>query len=102
MLYFRPVSFPTGAYHASELTYIFDLSQTPVPNPGLTPAQQDLAQAMQGYWTQFARSGDPNSIGAPAWPPYGMSDLFQSLQPATPMTGAGFATDHKCAVWGLS
>jgi para-nitrobenzyl esterase len=35
MLYFPPVSFPTGAYHASELTYIFDLTGTPVPSPGL-------------------------------------------------------------------
>jgi para-nitrobenzyl esterase len=102
MLYFPPVSFPTGAYHASELTYIFDLAQTPVPNPGFTPAQQDLSRAMVGYWTQFARSGDPNSLGAPAWPFYGMSDLFQSLQPSTPTTGSGFAVDHKCAFWGSS
>ncbi|HEY2560771.1 MAG TPA: carboxylesterase family protein [Caldimonas sp.] len=102
MLYFPPVSFPTGAYHASELTYLFDLSQTPVPNPGLTPAQQDLSAAMAGYWTQFARSGNPNSVGAPDWPSYGVSDLFQSLRPSTPTTAAGFSSDHKCAFWGLS
>ena len=51
MLYFANVSFPTGAYHASELGYIFDITQTPVPNPGLTPAQKDLSDAMVGYWT---------------------------------------------------
>ena len=103
MLYFPPVSFPTGAYHASELGYIFDITQTPVPNPGLTPAQKDLADAMVGYWTQFARSGDPNSVGASAWPAYtAMSDQFQSLHPLTPTTNTGFAVDHKCAFWGLN
>jgi para-nitrobenzyl esterase len=104
MLYFPPVSFPTGAYHASELGYIFDLSGTPVPNPGLTPAQQDLSDVMVGYWAHFAQTGDPNSMGAPVWPPYlsGVSDQFQSLQQPTPLTGAAFAVDHKCSIWGLS
>jgi len=102
MLYFPPGSFPTGAYHASELTYIFDLTGTPVPNPGLTPAQQDLSDAMVGYWTRFAGSGNPNSADEPTWPPYGTSDQFQSLRPSTPTTGTGFATDHKCAFWGLN
>jgi para-nitrobenzyl esterase len=102
MLYFPPVSFPTGAYHASELTYLFNLSQTPVPPPPFTAGQQSLSDAMTSYWTQFARSGDPNSIGAPNWPAYGTSDLFQSLEPSTPVTRSGFVTDHKCAAWGLS
>jgi para-nitrobenzyl esterase len=103
MLYFANISFPTGAYHASEIGYIFDITQTPVPNPGLSPAQRNLSDAMVGYWTQFARSGDPNSVGAPAWAAYAaMSDLFQSLQLPTATTKTGFATDHKCAFWGLS
>jgi len=102
MLFIPPVSFPTGAYHGSELQYIFTLSQTPVPNPGLTAPQAQLSAVMVGYWTQFARSGDPNSAGAPAWPLYGTSDQFQSLRPPTPTTGTGFAADHKCAFWGVN
>src|SRR5262249_36109893 len=58
MLFFPPVSFPTAAYHASELTYIFDLIGTPIPSPAFTVAQQALSDAMVGYWTQFARSGN--------------------------------------------
>jgi para-nitrobenzyl esterase len=103
MLYFPPVSFPTGTYHASELEYVFDITQTPVPMPVRTPAQQDLADAMVGYWTRFAHSGDPNSAGAPAWPAYtAMSDQFQSLQQSMPTAKTGFAVDHKCAFWGLN
>jgi para-nitrobenzyl esterase len=103
MLFFPPVSFPTGAYHASELQYIFNVLETPVPSPGLTAAQAQLSNTMVGYWTQFARSGDPNSPGAPAWPPYAStSDEFQSLHPPTAATSTGLATDHKCAFWGLN
>jgi para-nitrobenzyl esterase len=102
MLFFPPVSFPTGAYHASELQYVFDIAETPVPNPGLTPVQQNLSDAMVGYWTQFARSGDPNSVDVPSWPLYGASDQFQSLQPSLPTTKSGFALDHKCAFWNLN
>jgi para-nitrobenzyl esterase len=51
---------------------------------------------MVAYWTQFARSGDPNSPATPAWPQYSSSDQFESLHPPTPTTGTGFAADHKC------
>jgi para-nitrobenzyl esterase len=103
MLFFSSISFPTGAYHASELQYIFNILETPVPNPGLAPAQQELSGAMVGYWTRFAHTGDPNANGAPAWPLYGSSsDQFQSLRPPIPAAGTGFAIDHECAFWGIN
>jgi para-nitrobenzyl esterase len=102
MLFFPSISFPTGAYHASELQYIFDVLETPVPSPGLTAVQKQLSRTMVGYWAEFARTGSPNSSEAPAWPPYGSSDQFQSLHPPTPAASTGFALDHKCAFWGLN
>jgi para-nitrobenzyl esterase len=39
---------------------------------GLTPRPEaaDLARQISGAWAAFARSGDPNHAGLPAWRPY--------------------------------
>jgi len=100
MLFFSSISFATGASHASELQYIFDVRETPVSSPGLTPAQEQLSKTMVRYWAEFARTGDPNSSETPLWPAYDISDQFQSLHPSTPAASTGFAVDHKCAFWG--
>jgi para-nitrobenzyl esterase len=99
------VSFPYGAAHASEIQYIF-----PVTNPstvGLklaqTPLNADqlkLSGKMVDYWTEFAESGNPNGIGTPHWPRFHRDrQVMQSFVPPTPTTEANFATDHKCAFW---
>jgi hypothetical protein len=52
------------------------------------------------YWTQFAKSGDPNSSSIPFWRQYdATTDEFQSLVAPTPMAEFQFARDHKCDFW---
>ena len=94
-----PVSYPYGAYHASELQYLLDLPGTPRPG-GLTAGQQHLASTMQRYWTGFAATGSPSGTGAgPQWPAYNTVDeRFQRLSTPSPATAAGFAAEHKCTV----
>jgi len=92
-------SFPYGAYHASEVQYLFDVPDQQNA-PDLNAAQQQLASAMVGYWTRFAQAGDPNGGGLPQWPAYtSASDQFMSLEPPTPVAKGGFAADHKCGFW---
>lgn len=51
--------------HASELPFVF----RNVPSfATFTPAEQALGAAMQDAWGAFARTGDPNGAGGPAWP----------------------------------
>jgi para-nitrobenzyl esterase len=66
----RPVPIPEleplklGTTHGLEIHYLFR---------GLTPPtaiDDALSRAMQGYWTRFARAGDPNGEGALLWPLY--------------------------------
>ncbi|MFG2007103.1 carboxylesterase/lipase family protein [Spirillospora sp. NPDC048911] len=84
---------PLGAYHASELLYLFELFD-------LNAAQKRLSDQMVTYWTTFARTGNPNAPGLPRWPAFTSgSAQMQRLAPQgiTPFTT--FAADHKCALW---
>ncbi|MGD0416817.1 MAG: carboxylesterase family protein [Terriglobales bacterium] len=94
------LTFPLGAYHSAEVQYLFkggDLFGLPVT---FSNKQTRLSDAMVSYWTQFAKTGDPNSAGEPVWSPYGASsDQFQSLIPPTPVVESNFATDHQCSTF---
>jgi para-nitrobenzyl esterase len=57
-----------GPSHYAELWYVFDhLDQEPW---GWTAADRRLADQMATYWTNFAKAGDPNGPGVPAWPDF--------------------------------
>jgi len=93
------LTFPLGADHGAEIQYLFSLKFGP-----FTPAQQQLSDAMINYWTQFAKTGNPNSPGAPTWSQYTAGGSFESLLPPAPVPepDASFDTDHKCSsFWDL-
>ena len=91
-----PASFPLGSYHASEIQYLLNVFGIPSP---FSPDQRRLSDAMIRYWSQFARTGNPNASGTPAWSPYGATDQFQSLVAPTPTVEGSFDTVHKCSLF---
>jgi para-nitrobenzyl esterase len=101
MRFFSGISFPTGAYHASELQYLFITSNAPVQGT-LNGSQQQLSNTMVTYWTQFAKTSNPNAGGAPNWPRFDAStEQYQALVPPAPSTVSGFNFQHNCStVWG--
>jgi para-nitrobenzyl esterase len=59
-----------GAFHGSEIEYVFgtfgagDIFRW-------EPADYQLSELIQSYWTNFAKSGNPNGTGLPQWGAYG-------------------------------
>jgi para-nitrobenzyl esterase len=57
-----------GAYHGSEINYVFDnLYATDRP---WTSTDRRIADIMSSYWVNFAKDGNPNGKGLPFWPAF--------------------------------
>jgi para-nitrobenzyl esterase len=60
---------PRGAYHSADILYVFG-SFDAQPQVSWTDTDRAVSDRVQTYWTNFARTGNPNGPGAPAWPAY--------------------------------
>jgi len=58
-----------GTPHSEELPYVFrQLREHRRPPP--TAADEAMSDLMRTYWTNFAKTGDPNGAGVPRWPAF--------------------------------
>lgn len=62
---------PYGAGHGSEVAFVFNTLHARWGAPAeATPDEKELARIMNTYWTNFAKTGNPNGKGLPPWPLY--------------------------------
>lgn len=94
------LSFPQGAAHSYDLQYLYNLGDLG------NAERRELQNAMTRYWSNFAKTGNPNSGGTvPAdWPAFTGPDKVLGLDVAS---GGGvkalstFDADHQCTTaWG--
>jgi para-nitrobenzyl esterase len=62
-----------GAQHASDIPYFFDTVAIKYGEQG-TARDVAMGRAMSAYLVNFAKRGDPNGHGLPAWPRYTRAD----------------------------
>jgi len=63
----NPNSKYLGAYHASEIAYVFNNLNR---QNALTDTDFKLSEMMMNYWVNFATTGNPNGAGLPKWTAY--------------------------------
>jgi len=59
-----------GAFHCSELSFVFDNTDRCAPMTGGGPGPRALAAKVSDAWINLARHGDPNHSGLPHWPAF--------------------------------
>ncbi|XP_062609505.1 uncharacterized protein LOC134271297 [Saccostrea cucullata] len=67
----RPV-WLRGPNHASELAFVFGLKNWYPHTISPTPAELDLSHSMMDFWSNFAKTGNPNSREQNIWKSFNM------------------------------
>jgi para-nitrobenzyl esterase len=68
----------SGAFHSDEIEYVFGTLNSRA-GAHWQPADYALSEQMQTYWTNFAKTGNPNGAGLPQWPQYDAADGYQTM-----------------------
>ncbi len=69
-----------GAFHASDLLYVFGIVDT----PAFLADEKEVARMMADYWTAFSKTGNPSHAMRPAWPQFtkeGAASMYLDIQP---------------------
>jgi para-nitrobenzyl esterase len=66
------------AFHSDDIEYVFGVLDTR-PGAEWRPEDRTLSEQMMTYWTNFAKTGDPNGPGVPMWPKTGTDNIILHL-----------------------
>jgi para-nitrobenzyl esterase len=86
-----------GAVHSADLPYVFGF----YPKGGnisgnFGDVDFKLADLIESYWTNFARTGNPNGEKLPNWPIFGQSQAFVEFTPEGKVASAEGLRKGQC------
>ena len=88
------------AIHSSELPYVFGyFPKTGNLAGSFGPVDVKLADLFQTYWTNFAKTGNPNSAGLADWKPFGASQNYIQFVENGAVEPAQGLRRAQCAVY---
>ncbi len=74
-----------GMTHGADVAYVFQ--HLNLTNPQTTKADLEISDAVSTYWVNFAKRGNPNGEGVPAWPAFSDSNPQVMYFNQTPHSG---------------
>jgi len=77
--------FGYGSPHGMEVAYVFE--HLNLNGPQTSKSDLEISDAMSTYWVNFAKHGDPNGEGVPAWPAFSDSNPQVMYFSQTPHIG---------------
>jgi len=74
-----------GSPHGQDVAFVFQ--HLDASNPETTESDLGISEAMATYWTNFAKTGDPNGEGVPEWPAFSDANPVVMYFSQTPHIG---------------
>jgi para-nitrobenzyl esterase len=84
-----------GSYHGMDLFYVFNNWENATAGSGVLfkPADESTQQVMLSYWTNFAKTGNPNGSGLANWPQFqAANDCYMEIKAVPSGTQCGLRT----------
>jgi len=89
-----------AAFHSDDIEYVFGTLDTR-PGETVRPEDRKLSEQMMSYWTNFAKTGDPNGAGLPEWPRYGKDDELIHLDSTITSGPDMLRPRYEFLLWGM-
>ncbi len=92
-----------GSFHTAELPFLFDAfdraPSTTFYDEDQAADTRELTRIMQAYWTNFAKTGDPNGPGLPEWAAFHNERQLIQVLDTDRVETAPAGVQQRCEFW---